>query len=79
MGILNKLREQHPGVQITAYDGHYARIGDEQSEIINHLKLEAQGRSTIATVVNQRRKALKAPEIMKQLDQKIEAFKTVNK
>lgn len=79
MGILGKLREKHPGVQITAYDGHYSRIGDEQSDIIDHLKLEAQGRSTVAAIVNHRKKSLKAPEIMKQLDQKIEAFKTMIK
>lgn len=75
MGILNKLREEHPGVIITAYDGHYSRIGDEQSNIISHLEVEFSGQTETVTLTNFRRKELKPRQVFNQLTDKISAFK----
>lgn len=40
MGMLNRLRDAHPDVVITAFDGHYARIGDDEMGVLSHLRVE---------------------------------------
>lgn len=37
MAMIERLRAAHPSVEITAFDGNYARIGDADSAVLSHV------------------------------------------
>ena len=75
MGMLQRLRDAHPGVTIPAYDGHYCRIGDGQSDILDHIKVERSEKSARFDAVEpQRRKKPKPKAIEVRLDRLISQF-----
>ena len=57
MGMLQRLRDAHPGLTITARDGHYRNIGDDDMHIVDHLLVTKDDRTTsIDAVEAERRK-----------------------
>jgi hypothetical protein len=75
MGMLTRLQDAHPGVAITAFDGHYARIGDDDMHVVSHLRVEAGGRSdTIRAVEAGRRKTPHAKAIEQRFGRLIAEF-----
>ena len=75
MGMLQRLREAHPDVTITAYDGHYCSIGDHDSHLLNHIKVEKDGRTaSFEAVESGRRKAPKPKAIEERLKGLITQF-----
>lgn len=75
MGMLQRLRDAHPGVTITGFDGHFCRIGDNDSHLLDHLTI-SQGLRTanINAIESGRRNPPKAKAIEKRLDQLIANF-----
>lgn len=75
MGMLQRLRDAHPDVKITAYDGHFCVIGDNESDMIDHIKIEEGNRVSYADAVeNGRRKKPKSKAIEARLDRLISHF-----
>jgi len=57
MGMLSRLRDAHPETTITAFNGHYAPIGDDDMNIVSHIRVERGDQQTsIAAVESRRRK-----------------------
>lgn len=76
MGMLQRLRDAHPGVTITAYDGHYCKIGDDQSDIIDHIKIEDEKRTAYADSVENGRRTKPTPKAIEaRLNHLISIFK----
>lgn len=75
MGMLDRLRDAHPDVIITAYDGHYCRISDDQMEILDHIKVRKDGKEDSCRAVEaMRRNKPKPKTIEKRLKTFIENF-----
>jgi hypothetical protein len=78
MGMLQRLRDAHPGVTITAYDGHFSRVGDDQSDIIDSIRVEGHGGGTyFDAVVSGQRKKPKPKAIEARLDRLISHFEGI--
>ena len=75
MGMLQRLRDAHPGVTITAKDGHYRPIGDEEIHIVDHLLVEKGHRTaSIDAVEAERRKRPHPKAIESRFDRLIAQF-----
>lgn len=59
MGMLERLRASHPDCAITAFDGHYRRIGDDHMHLVDHVVVERAGRrDSLPAAERARRKPL---------------------
>jgi len=75
MAMLERLRQAHPGVTITAFDGHYRRIGDADSGILSHLTVRMGDREdTFRAEEPGRRKAPKPKAVEARLSGLIGRF-----
>lgn len=66
MGMLQRLREAHPDVTITAYDGHYCKIGDHDSHLLDHIKVEKVGKAVSFNAVERGRRKAPKPKAIEQ-------------
>ena len=75
MGMLQRLRDAHPGVTITARDGHYCTISDEDMNIVDHLLVKKDDRTaSIDAVEAERRKRPHPKAIESRFDRLIAQF-----
>ena len=69
MNILKRLRENHPELDIVAYDGHHSRIGEESSHIMAYIEVVINGKPfSFSAEPKERRKALKPAGILNRLN-----------
>ena len=62
MGMIQRLRDAYPDVTIIAFDGHYARLGDEQSDILDHITVHQGERSARCSAVEDGRRTQPQPK-----------------
>lgn len=75
MAMIERLRTAHPGVAITAFDGHYRQIGDADSAILSHVTVRIGDRTdTFRAEEPGRRKAQKSRAVEGRLDRLIATF-----
>ena len=68
MNVLRKLRETHPGLEIKAYDGHYARIGEDDAHLLSHVTVVIDGKEhSFQAEPKGRRKPLKPASVLNRL------------
>lgn len=77
MNVLTRLRQAHPDLEIKAYDGHHARIGEDESHLLSYVTVIIDGvEHSFRAEPDGRRKPLKPAAILSRLSDLITNTKT---